>query len=404
MNGSRPVDASVEMETGGQLFWPRELLLGLLPLLIGFQIIAWIIYLPISLHGLADFRTLYASAYMTRKHHGNEIYDTAKLLQFKEQLAPLGKPFPQPMDHPAYENIVFLPLSYLRYRTAFLVFAFINICMVAICLWLLQPVFMRLSRRWKFFPLLLFLAFFPVTRAITQGQDSVLLLALLAGAFVCFENGAEIEAGLLTGAGLFKFQIVLPIALLFLLWKRWRFATGFALSSFLAVLISWWLVGTQGTLQYVSILAQLSTKLRTDADVVHSSASPLAMLDLRGLISAILQGRLSHWWIQSLIVVSSFLVLILAARLKASLEVGIVVAALVSYHLYVQDASILMIPIGCCLSSNSRRAALTAVASLILPITSVVPLYGFWGGLAPLALFLILPSVERPERSSDCSK
>jgi len=130
------------------------------------------------------------------------------------------------MDHPAYENILFLPLSYLPYRAAFLVFALVNFAVLGLCSWLLQPTFRVLSQRWKFFPMLLFLSFFPITRAITQGQDSVFLLALLVGALVLFESEREFSAGLLTGAGFFKFQIVIPIALLFILWKRWRFSLG----------------------------------------------------------------------------------------------------------------------------------------------------------------------------------
>src|SRR5260370_5126039 len=38
-------------------FWPRELVLGLLPLLIGFAILVWIAYLPSGLHAVAVFRT-----------------------------------------------------------------------------------------------------------------------------------------------------------------------------------------------------------------------------------------------------------------------------------------------------------------------------------------------------------
>src|SRR5260370_36656716 len=38
-------------------FWPRERVLGLLPLLIGFAILVWIAYLPSGLHAVAVFRT-----------------------------------------------------------------------------------------------------------------------------------------------------------------------------------------------------------------------------------------------------------------------------------------------------------------------------------------------------------
>lgn len=369
-------------------FWSRELLLGLLPLLIGFQLIAWIVYLPISLHGLADFRTLYASAYMTRLHHGGEIYDAAALLRYKEQVAPLGRPFLQPMDHPAYETLLFLPLTYLNYRSAFLVFAAINLGTLLVCVWLLLPSLRVLSERWKPLPVLLFFAFFPVTRAITQGQDSIVLLALLAGAFVLIRHDQDFAAGLLVGAGLFKLQIVIPIALLFLIWKRWRFASGFAASAAVALLTSFLLVGKSGARQYASILLGMSVNLRTQADAVRSSVSPLTMLNLRGVLSAILDGHLGHWWVQGLIVAASLSVVLFAARCHPSMPLAIVSAALVSYHLNVQDASMLMIPAGLCLCSQSRWVALTAISVFILPIAAVVPIFGFVGGFAILSLFI----------------
>src|SRR6266496_6755946 len=47
-------------------FWPHDLVLGLLPLLFGFQILVAIVFVPIALRGLADFRGLYADRKSTR--------------------------------------------------------------------------------------------------------------------------------------------------------------------------------------------------------------------------------------------------------------------------------------------------------------------------------------------------
>src|SRR6267378_1580279 len=82
---------------GKKQFWPRELVLGLLPLLIGFELLVWTAYLPLGLRGIADFRTLYASGYMAREHDARDIYDSDKLAKVKEKLAPIGRTFNQPM-------------------------------------------------------------------------------------------------------------------------------------------------------------------------------------------------------------------------------------------------------------------------------------------------------------------
>jgi hypothetical protein len=366
----------------------------MMPLLIGLQLIAWIAYLPLSMRGLADFRTLYAAAYMTRTHQGHEIYENTKLLEVKERVAPLGIPFLQPMDHPAYETLLFLPLTYLTYRRAFLAFAGINLCVLVLCVWLLWPVFRGLSKRWTPLPLLLFAGYFPITRAITQGQDSVLLLALLAGTIVCLRRGQEFNGGMLTGVGLFKFQIVIPIAVLFLIWKRWRFALGFGVASAAALLVSWVLVGTRGTRQYIGILLDMSLKLRTPSDALRSAISPRTMLNLRGLLDAIVDRHIGSWWLQILIAAGSLAIVWIAVRCRPSLPLAIMAAALVSYHLNVQDASILIIPIGLSLSSESVYLGALAVAAVIFPITAIWPMYGFLGAIPFLGLYLVWQRVD----------
>ena len=369
-------------------FWPRELVLGLLPLLIGFELLVWTAYLPLGLRGIADFRTLYASGYMARMHDARDIYNSDKLAKVKEDLAPIGRTFNQPMDHPAYEVLLYAPLSFFSYRHALMAFIVFNLGIVFLCVRLLRPSFHVLSDRWKPFPGLIFLCFFPITRAITQGQDSILLLALLAGALVCLQKEKDWLAGLLTGFGLLKFQVVIPIAVLFLLWKRWRFVSGFATSSVATALISMALVGIEGTRQYANMLFGMSLNLRSEADAMRYSLSPRTMLNLRGLLSAVLVSRIPHWWLQALIILGSLTVLWLAARRRASLPLAIITDALVSYHLNAQDACVMIIPIGIFLGMDSVWLVLLALLALIAPVTAISPLYGFIGAIPIVALFI----------------
>jgi hypothetical protein len=378
--------AAVSSRSVRSSFWPRELVLGLFAFLVGFQILVWFIYVPIGMSGLSDFRTLYASGYMARTGQGAEIYSD-KILEVKERLAPIGHPFLQAMDHPAYEALFFAPLSLLSYRSAFVLFILINVCIAAFCVILLTPNFAVLHDRWKFFPAFLFAAFFPITRAIVQGQDSLILLALLSGAWICIQKDHEREAGFLTGLGMFKMQIVIPIAIIFLLWRRWRFVLGFACSSGAAALASIAVVGIHGTREYISMLLGMSLELKTNADAMRYSLSPLTMLNLRGIISAIGEGRIPHWWIQGIIIGSSVAVFALVARRRASLPLAIVAAALVSYHLNAQDASILIIPIGLALCTDDVWMAVAGAATLVAPNAAIYPLFAFIGGIPIVALF-----------------
>ena len=368
-------------------FWPRELVLGLLPLLIGFELLVWTAYLPSGLHGLAVFRTLYVSGYMVRTHDARDIHDSDKLRDLSDRLVPVGQTLNQPMDHPAYEALFLAPLSLVSYPAALSAFIVINLGVLGLCARLLRSSFQVLSERWKFFPLLLFAAFFPITYALTRGADSIFLLALLAAAMVSIERREDLHAGLLLGLGVFKFQIVIPIALIFLLWKHWRLVLGFAISAASAALVSLSLVGIHGARQYASMLLGMSVNLISEADAIRYSLSPRTMLNLRGLLSALFETHLPHWWVQGLIFLTSVVVLLIAARCRPSLPLAIIAAALVSYHLNAPDATVLIIPIGVCLCSDSAGVALAAIAALIIPVMAIIPIYGFVGTVPILVLF-----------------
>lgn len=393
----------------GRTSWPQDVLLGLLPLLLGIEVFVWIFYVPMGMRGITDFRTLYASGYMLRTHDSKSIYNDEKLAELKERIAPLSSPtlYPsngrahQPMDHLAYEAILFAPLSYLPYKQALLAFMLINIGVVGICLRLLDKPFAGLRERWRPLPLLLFAAFFPITRTIVQGQDSIILLALLAGALLCLAGEQDFWAGLLIGLGLFKLQIVIPIALLFLLWRRWRVVAGFAVSGVCMVALTTAIVGFRGMQQYGSMLLGMSLRLRTNEDAMRYSLAPRTMLNIRGLLSGMLEGHLPHLWLQAAIVICSLAILLVAARQRPSLPLAVVASALVSYHLNAQDASILMIPIGLALCSRSTWLAAAAVAVVILPVVAIVPLYGFIAAVPVLTFFLL--AVSREENLSAIS-
>src|SRR5262249_22300886 len=105
------------------------------------------------------------------------------------------------------------------------------------------------------------------------------------------------------------------------------------------------------------------------------------------LISALLETQLGHFWVQLLVLATSLVVIVLAARCRPSLSLAIIATTLVSYHLNAQDASPLIIPIGLALCSNSVRGSVVAMATLICPFTALYPLYAFISAIPILILF-----------------
>jgi hypothetical protein len=377
-------------------FWPHDLVLGLFPLLIGFEVLLWTVYLPLGTQGIADFRQFYTGGYMLRTGQARHLYEDDKAVRLEEALVPVGAHFMLSVTHPAFEELMFVPLSLVTYRVAYWVFMVFNVALLILCMELLRPRLSALSDRWKWVPSLLFAAFYPISRTLTQGQDSIIMLAILVGTLVALDQGKELTAGLLVGIGVFKFQIAIPIALLFVLWRRWRFSVGFGISSSIASAVSLWIVGLDGAREYMGILFSMSARLSSRADIFRDPMTPNEMLNLRGLISAIFAGNLSPLWLQCVIFATSVVILLLAARQQPSLPLAITASSLISYHFIAHDATVLILPVAIALCGRSVWVAAAAVPVLIAPIFAIVPAYGYLAAI-PFLVFFLATLGQMPE-------
>ena len=329
----------------------QDILLGILPIIFCIQFLAWLTFFPNALRGHADFRQLYIAGYMVRTGHRTQLYDYAAQTFFQNALVSNGE-LALPFIRPAYQALLFVPFSLFSYRTAYLGFLLLNVLLLALAFLLLQPRMRGLSRVWPGLPPALFLGFYPVALALMQGQDSILLLALLAAAVVSLERNQDLAAGTLVGLGLFKFQIVIPIALLFLLWHRWRFVKGFTFSATLLGLLSFITSGWAETVVFVRSLLSVGAGLPAAPGGVNFPLRVNIMANLRGLIYGLASSRTPRAWLQVTTLLLSFLILILI-RVRArgrqhggyALILAITASVVVSYYLFIHDLSILLIPI-----------------------------------------------------------
>jgi hypothetical protein len=367
--------------------WQIELMLGLMAFFLGFNVLLTVTFLPSALRGWGDFRQLYTGGYMVRTGEGYRFYDYDTQLRIEQKLVPI--PTHLPVNHLAYEHLLFALLSLLPYKPAYLIFFALNIALATLTIKLLEPSGRNLTARWRFFVPGVVATFLPIWRALLQGQDSILLLTLLAGTIFLLndDHSRPFEAGALVGMGLFKFQIVLPIAFLFLLWRQWRFLWGFSVSAAAAIAVSVWMVGIQGIHQYIGMMAGMSVHLKSDADVARYATSPLVMQNLRGLITGLLGGILPHVWVQVLVCAASIVVLGLAARKGPSFSLAVLAASLVSYHFIEHDASILVIPVVVALASLSAWRGAAAVAVFVGTLTGLAPQWAFLAAVPMLVLF-----------------
>jgi len=392
----------------------QDILLGILPIIFCMQFLAWLTFLPKALRGHADFRQLYVAGYMVRTGHRTQLYDYAAQAYFQNTLVSNDERA-LPFIRPAYQALMFVPFSLLPYRTAYLGFLLLNLLLLALAFLMLQPRLRGLSRVWPGLPPALFLGFYPVALALMQGQDSILLLALLAAALVSLERNRDLTAGALAGVGLFKFQIVVPIVLLFLLWRRWRFVKGFLFSAILVGLLSFITSGWAETVVFVHSLLSVGAGLPAVPGEINFPLRINIMANLRGLIYGLASLRAPQRWLQvTTLLLSSIVVISVRARGRQqpggdALVLAITAGVVVSYYLFIHDLSILLIPIVLTLdrfiSRNGtgepfgRAAAAISALLFVAPICIFVIPAHFYLVSVLICAFLFVLMKRLPEQS-----
>jgi len=306
------------------------------------------------LKGRVDLRAFYAAGTILRSGHGAQLYD----YNYQEQIqnAVVGpRANALPFLYPSFAALPFVPLSLLTYRTAFFVWLGLNLGLLILAGILLRPWLPYFAgRNWITLPAF-YGCLFGVSVALVQGQISFLLLVVYCGAWVMLRQQRPFLAGLLISIGLMKFQIAIPIFVLFLLWKQWRVVSGFLAGAAVLAVVSFALVGREGISVYVHAMSSMTkqTAFNAAAAKVHYGMFPVDMPNLHGLTFGLTHGAS---WGLALNIVLCCIVMVFAARQRASLLIALPAAMLVSYHMQPHDLTLLLLPLSFELDELLRRA------------------------------------------------
>ena len=339
-------------------YYVLALAMGIPAMLVGVEIPSWLFLGSQTMALQSDLRVPYTAGYMLRSGQARDIYNFPVVRRNQdERVARDGGAVP--FLHPAYEVLAFVPLSFLPYRAAYLVWAGINFAVLGLTYFSLRPCLAGLSAVGPdWIPPALLLGFMPVAFTILAGQDSLLLLLILVLTYRRIGSN-ELQAGMLFALGMFRFQVLLPIVILFLVWRSFRFVAGWALGSAAVLSISVAITGLNAQVQHARLLQQMAN--------VSIWLLLRRMPNLRGLFAALDFGMVP------LVLVSLCVLLAAAAvgaRCKAPqrLLLAISVSALATYYLFLHDLSVLALPLLVTLSDRlSRRDwPLAALASAAL--------------------------------------
>jgi len=350
--------------------------------------------LPLGKNGRVDFRHLYTAGYMVRVGHAQDVYDYSRYEKFQKELVGPAQGA-LPFNHLAYEALLYAPFSLLSYQQAYLAFLVANLIILVGSIRILKSLFSPLAQLWPYLSVAIVVCFLPVAIALIEGQDSLILLALFAAAIAAAHAREDLKAGVLLGLTLFKFQYALPIVLLFLVWKRWPFLAGFAISGVAVLGTSVWLTGLSGLVAYARSILAMSASYSSANGLLYG-IHPDGMPNLRGLAYMLTGGSVpaTHW----IVLTGSAVVMVWGALKRPSLPGALLTAMLVSYHQVISDASLLVLPIGLVLARSltevrTRRDELITVLACLAFVSPTVLLFAntrfYLLALPVVALFVL---------------
>lgn len=350
-----------------------------------------------ALRGSADFSAFYSAVRMVRSGQGPQLFDIAAQGRMQSALYPnvTTRSGTLIYDHPPFEALLYLPLAFVSYPTAYIVWLVFSTMLLLFTLRLLWPYMAELKAVWAPLPVLVFLGFFPVFVDLLQGQDSLLLLLIFVLVFVSLKEKQEFKAGCFLAIALFKFQYAIPFLVPFVIWRRWKIAGGFAISSALLFLLSLPITGFRGTLSYAVFLSNLVKGLSS-----HTVQSALGILsntmpNIRGGVEMMAPSFVPHGFQKPLIVLLSAIAVLWAVRqwplgralsgmnFDLGFSLALVVSILVSYHLQLHDLSLLLIPFVLVLNRMSRNEIFTS--RWRVPVYALIALFY----LSPIYLLLM---------------
>lgn len=350
-----------------------------------------------------DFRGFYSAAFQV-KTHPSQLYDLRQENMVQDGATPEEQGV-LPFYHPPYEALIYAPFSLLSYRTAYLVFIAFNMLLLMAAFFAARPVFSSIIPWWQPRPGLMLFLFIPMVIAVTQGQDSILLLLLCCLAWRQLESGKDASAGCLLAIALFKFQIAIPIAALLAIRRGWRFSSGFLLTAVAVGLSCLAIVGRTGAASLFRLLTNTTSVAEKNGSALHGvGIKPLAMPNLAGFLYACGSRFLSSHLAFVIVGACSLGLFIWCACMvrvspqNVAFSIAVLCGLLVSYHLYIHDVTLALLP-AALLGGRAQKYLLLALIGLPVALLHLGSSWFFLLAL-PLGAMLAYAAVSTGTRAA----
>jgi len=353
--------------------------------------------------GDPDFTVFYTAGKAVREGLESHLYDTGtqRAVQRKFATDEDIRRGPLPYIHPPFEALLFVPLTFMTYQSAFIAWSVVNLALLVFVTVLLRGWLDSLRRLPPWLMVLMLLAFFPVFANFHQGQDAILLLLLLVLGLRAADRGEQFAAGCWLGLGVFKYHLILLLVLVLGIWRGRRLLLGFTTVAVAAVAISVAIVGWRAATQYPAYA------LRVASEPAWGGIPAQRLPNLLGLLGGWSLSGKAGWRVQVAVMVCTLGLLLVVARLRPAANdrrlfglccaCAVIASLLAGYSTNSYDLSLLIAPLALVadysareLSGNpSDRSRLIAPAMPLL----ISPLWFFlwmrWSRLNLIAGFLV---------------
>jgi len=363
---------------------------------------------------LLDFSEFYAAAKMVRQGLGRSLYDLKLQAEFQLEVAPVHAFYLRP----PFEALLFVPYTYLGYRSAYMAWLITSLVALLVAAWLIHNHSNVLEAMLQYthgipvdFGLLfiLFLTFGPTMNCLLIGQDAILILIIYTATFRALKQGRELEAGCLLACGLFKYHLVLPFAIIFAIRRRISFLTGFA-----AVVVA--LVALSMLISGPEVLKSYPTMFINPGYRRLMSFQPEYAANIHGLVYLLTRDKIPVSASAAAVIVLSLALLWFTAgkwndsQFELYFSAAVVATVLTGFHAFVYDLTLLLLPIAIACGELAKQRELfrsssfnAALLILFLPpahnLLATYHIYALMGLVLLVLFFTIIRAISRKSSS-----
>jgi len=286
----------------------------------------------------ADFLHFYTLGMLAREGRGDLLYNIPAQTDLLQKIVPEAHHYIYLPLYGPQVSLFFYPLAQLPYTCALAIWLSLNLLIYSACCYAVWKHCLNLAQHgWTV--LLVAIAFPGISQLLTWGQISGLALLFFTLAYLALRKKQNFLTGLAIGCLIFKPQLGLAAAVVFIFTKQWKVVGGAILSAFIQLAIGWLHYGTAAMRDYLEALIstrQIMALLEPRPYQTHSLRTFWAMIIPWPGVALVLYAA-------SAIVILVLLVRCWKNGIELNIKFGVLLVAtvLVSPHLTVYDLIIL---------------------------------------------------------------